>query len=83
VEPEISIAGLLGFNVSAAWHLFWLLFFVRLFLGLAVGFDEVTLSLRRIRPSTHESEKRSLRIGNSVVTALNVVLLVMFVLLWK
>jgi hypothetical protein len=79
---DLSLGEWLGLNVEAGWNVFWLVFFTRLALGAAVGIDEVLLSFRRNSPrSAASNEARTLRRGNNVVTFLNAILVVLFVVL--
>jgi hypothetical protein len=77
-----SIVQMLGLNADAAWTLFWLLFFVRVVLGFAVGIDDVRLSFRKpVPPAATSAEARALRRGNLFVTLLNAVLLALYAVL--
>jgi hypothetical protein len=76
-----SLAEMLGFNLDAAWTLFWTLFFLRLALGFAVGVEDVFLRLRR-PPRRDAKAARVIRLGDNVVAALHVALLVVFALVW-
>jgi hypothetical protein len=77
----MSPAEALGLNVEAVWTLFWTLFFVRLGLGFAVGVEDVMLRLRR-PPAKDDKAARTIRVGDNVVDALHVVLIVVFLLVW-
>lgn len=83
----VSLAELLGLNVGAAWTLFWTLFFVRLVLGFAVGFDSVVLSFRRPTADQTAVERtkadaKKLRSADNAIFALHNIVLVLFFLVW-
>ena len=77
MERYISIAELFGYDPSRLWTLFWILFFVRLALGFAVGIDDVRHSFRSLKnaPAKHAAEARTLRRANAVVTLLHILML--------
>jgi hypothetical protein len=82
VAHDGSLAQVLGLNVEAAWTLFWLLFFVRIALGFAVGIDDIRVAFRKPKPPAADSaEARTLRRGNDVVTVLNGALVLLYALL--
>jgi len=76
-----SIAQALGFDLDGLWRLLWVLFFVRVTLGFAIGIDDVRLSLRKHPLGAKSPEIRSLRRGNTLVATLNAILLALYVLL--
>jgi hypothetical protein len=82
VADDGSIAQMLGLNVGAAWTLFWMLFFIRLVLGFAIGIDEIRMGFRKpLPPPAGSPEMRALRGGNLFVTALNGILVLLYLLL--
>ena len=78
MEHYLSIAELFGYEPSRLWILFWVLFFVRIVLGFAVGIDDIAHGFRALKnePAKHAAEARSLWRANLIVTGLHVMMLV-------
>lgn len=73
----VSIAELFGYDPSRLWILFWVLFFVRLALGFAVGIDDIAHGFRSLKndAAKQAAEARSLRRANAIVTLLHILML--------
>lgn len=78
----VNLAEALGFDPAAMWRLAWVLFFVRLALGLLVGIDDVLHGFKAMRRNraAHEREARMLRRANLVVTVVHAAMLAAFAL---
>jgi hypothetical protein len=76
----LSVAEMMGYDPAALWSLAWILFFVRIVLGFAVGIDDVMHGFRRpgIDAAQRAREARAIRRANIVVSVLHVIMLAAF-----
>jgi hypothetical protein len=82
VAEYVSLAETLGYDPAAMWALAWTLFVLRVVLGFIVGIDEIAHSFHTSMrdATTRETQARSLRRANMLITLLHIAMLAAFAL---